>query len=758
MTVSMTGQLGDVFGGEPGEVLRSLLDHAASLVPGAQAAVSLVDAGRVRTVATTESDLLRAGPDEALTSHLVSGDEALIVPDTRLDARFAGRACPVTARFYAGHQLVGSGATVLGVLSVWHEHPQDPGEAAVRSLARTARYAAAVVGSNIALFERDRDRAILAATGRVLKLITDGAELRAVLRALVRAVEHSVPDTIGSILLLDGDVLRHGAMGARLPNEFQLAIDGEPIGPFAGSCGTAAFTGETVIVSDIATDERWRDYRGLALRHGLRACWSVPVMAADGQSLGTFALYYKAVRVPSQRDVDQIERWASVASLAITRARHAQALRSAATHDPLTGLPNRTELLQKLATAHPSADRGVGVLFVDLDQFKFVNDTFGHQLGDQFLRATARRLTSAVGDENVVSRFGGDEFLVFCSALDESQTASRLAHRIVDSLRQPMSLQGHTLSMSASVGVATAFDADARPMLDLIGDADLAMYAAKRAGRNSVAMFTSSLRRSAAQRLSLEAELALALANGEIECAYQPSVDLRTGAVRGVEALARWASPTRGPVPPLEFIPVAEDGGLIHDVGARVLRLACAQLARWRQVSPVWQDVRVWVNVSARQLTDMAILDVVDRVLAETSVPPSALGIEVTESCFMDAAAVARAVLAQLRELGILIAIDDFGTGYSSLSQLRQLPVDVLKIDRQFVSDMREDGRIVDAILTLAGALDLAVVAEGIETAEQCEQLSTSGCAMGQGYLWSRPVTGAELTDRIAAVKGRFAV
>jgi EAL domain-containing protein (putative c-di-GMP-specific phosphodiesterase class I) len=347
---------------------------------------------------------------------------------------------------------------------------------------------------------------------------------------------------------------------------------------------------------------------------------------------------------------------------------------------------------------------------------------------------------------------------VLCPSVGDSAAAEALARRIVTSLQQPISIFGTTLSLSASIGVAVSGDATSI-RFDLVEDADLAMYAAKRSGRNSVALFSPDLREHVVRRLSLEADLNLGLVAGELACVYQPTVDLATGRIAGVEALLRWNSPSRGRVGPQVFIPVAEESGLIAHVGELVLRQATSQLVQWRAASELWRGITMWVNVSFRQLRDEGFVELVAGTLQACGLPPERLGLEVTESSVMDEQSPALTTLLELRKLGVRIAIDDFGTGYSSLAQLRRLPVDVLKIDRQFIADMElrsEDGKIVETILSMAGSLGLSVVAEGVETDAQRRRLEAYGCPLAQGYLWSRPLAPDDLAELVDGTSGEL--
>ncbi len=510
-----------------------------------------------------------------------------------------------------------------------------------------------------------------------------------------------------------------------------------------------------MIVSDIAVDERWRDYADLAIGHGLRACWSVPITEPDGTVVGAFAIYHREVRHPQQHELDQLARWVNLAEVAIGRARGIAALRAAAHRDPLTGLVNRPQLLRELETRlrGPAAD-DVAVLFIDLDRFKAINDTLGHHVGDHFLKVVAARLSSRAGADDVVARFGGDEFVVLTSAPDPG-TVKQLGRAMLDVLGPPMTALGQTVRVTASIGLATAGSTPgAASATTLVGDADLAMYDAKAQGRAGVTWFAPVMRERAQDRLQIQIDLDRAIDNGELYCVYQPKVEVRSAAVVGVEALLRWQSPTRGLVSPLVFIPLAEECGLIGRVGKLVLRQACAQLAAWRAADPAWRHRDVWVNVSVHQLADPGFSSLVHQTLADTGLAATGLGLEITESSFMDDAHLARGVLYDLRALGIGIAIDDFGIGFSSMSRLKRFPVDVLKIDREFVTDIAEDpidAQIVAGLLALAGSLGLQVVAEGVETQAQRDRLLELGCGWAQGFFWSPPLPADELAALVAA-------
>ncbi len=434
-----------------------------------------------------------------------------------------------------------------------------------------------------------------------------------------------------------------------------------------------------------------------------------------------------------------------------SRARAESATRRRVTHDALTDLPNR-ELLQETVTrwGHRAAaeQQEISLLFIDLDRFKMINDHWGHQVGDELLCAVADRLGGQVRGTDLVCRIGGDEFVIALASPSHTALAESLADRVLALFARPFELSVGSVVVSASIGVAKA--TGAAEALALIRDADTAMYKAKGSGRNAYALFDTSLRDEVRDRLTLEQALRGALERGELYATYQPIVDLATGELDGYETLMRWEHPELGAVTPLRFIPIAEETGLIVDAGAWLLRESVRQLAAWRaERGPGARPLHVSVNVSVRQLRDQELVTVVRDVLAETGLPPAALWLEITESGVMEDLETALATLDALHDLGVTMAVDDFGTGYSSLSYLNRLPVGIVKLDRSFVSEVGERGAnesIVRAVLALAGALDLKVVAEGVETELQRDWLRAQGCDLAQGWLFGKPLRAEAFT------------
>jgi diguanylate cyclase (GGDEF)-like protein/PAS domain S-box-containing protein len=416
-------------------------------------------------------------------------------------------------------------------------------------------------------------------------------------------------------------------------------------------------------------------------------------------------------------------------------------------HDSLTGLPNRTLFIDRAERLLALANRDqipVSVLFVDLDNFKTFNDGMGHPAGDELLVAVARRMSNTVRAEDLLCRFGGDEFVVLVDPRPPSIQANALAERLADVLRTPFEIDGRVISVTASVGIANGVDLSVE---DLVRDADIAMYQAKAAGKNQVVAFAPEMVDIANERLQLVIDLQRAIEESEFVVLFQPIIELGDQSVTGMEALVRWQHPTRGRLSPFEFIPAAEENGMIVEIGRLVLRQACVQAVSWRFAE---RNLTLSVNLSARQLSSATLLEDVSSILDETGFEAASLVLEITETTIMQDAEAAVGRLSALKELGVRLAIDDFGTGYSSLSYLRKIPVDILKIDRSFVADLHDSSEavaIVHSLIDLGRTLDLDLVAEGVELEEQLRELRSQHCHKAQGFLFARPLDAEQLDD-----------
>jgi len=725
---------------------------------------------------------------------------------------------------------------------------------------------------------------------RMLALMATGAPLHAVLDAFVHSYETSFSGVICSILLVNGNgqQLHHGAAPS-LPQAFCDAIEGLTIGARAGSCGTAAFTGKTVIVADIATDPLWADFADLALSFSLRACWSVPIMSTHNKVLGTFATYYHEPRTPHSDELLAIERSGSLIGLLIEHSKVAQdvqtqraalheseeryrtlvewspqavvvhrdglilyvnaaaarlmrapstdeligrslgdallpqdredglararaalhrkssgrirlerlrrfdgstvdvevqntvityhgepavylvandiskrleaeeTIHSLAFYDPLTGLPNRRLLMDRLQQALLATGRKHqfgALMLLDLDNFKNINDLVGHDVGDQLLKQVASRLQHCIRKSDSVARVGGDSFMVLLetsatTAVESAQYAENIAAKISAALSEPYTLDGLGYTCTPSIGIVV-FHQGTDVREEVAKKADAAMYQAKSAGRNTLRFFDPGMQAQAQARAEFEQTMRLGFENREFSLNYQIQVDI-FGQTTGVEALVRWHSNKLGSVSPAQFIPVAEDNGLILPIGQFVLETACAQLMVWAH-HPVMATWTVAVNVSARQFAQERFVLSVAEALQKTGANPALLKLELTESMLVKNVHHVIEKMNAVKSMGVSFSLDDFGTGYSSLSYLKLLPLAQLKIDQSFVRDLLTDNNdtvIARTIIALGHSLGMKVIAEGVETPDQRAMLTEMGCDAFQGYYFGRPVPAADLLPPI---------
>ena len=575
--------------------------------------------------------------------------------------------------------------------------------------------------------------------------LADERPLEDVADQLCRRVEELAPDVVCSILHVDPQGLIHPLGGPSLPADYSVALDGTPIGADVGCCGAAAFSGEAALAIDIDSDPRWVRFKTRPLEVGLRACWSSPIKARDGRAIGTFAFYFRECRGPSRWHQRIIDACTALSALAIERHEARAAIARIAFYDMLTGLPNRARIPGLIAEAISAcADGGhVAIAFVDADNFKDVNDTLGHAAGDQFLVALANRLRAQIGPDDMLGRLGGDEFVVVLPNRNAAE-ASAAAEQITAALAVPLTLGKRQVPMSASMGLSLYPD-NAMDIDTLIKQADAAMYKAKGAGRATYRFFSADMDKLAEQRLMLSTALRHAIANDVLRLHYQPQIRTRDGTIHGVEALARWNDPVLGDVSPAKFIPLAEECGLIEQIGLWSIKEACRQMADWRQAG---LDIpAVAVNLSPINFQNANLAAQVAQILAAHDLAPNFLILEITEGVFLNERAAVLATMGELRRLGIGLSLDDFGTGYSSLSRLAQLPIDELKIDRSFMRDVGIDSSaraIVTSVVRVGQSLNLAVVAEGVETEAQRALLAELGCDAIQGFLYARPLPAAD--------------
>ena len=575
---------------------------------------------------------------------------------------------------------------------------------------------------------------------RILERIAQETPLEEIFRQITELVRTQLPRSTSRVMLRRGPRLVLAA-GSAPDSTFTDRTASIPIEPNAACAGAAAYWGKAVIVESSANcpgDPEADDAR----EAGYGACWSAPLIAGAGHINGVLTVYREMEGAPDQYEYMLLDKAAQLAALAIERRLWTDSLMHQAQHDYLTGLPNRLLFRDRLQQAIARGRRNgtcTALLYIDLDGFKLVNDTLGHPVGDQLLQSVAQRLEARVRASDTLARMGGDEFTLIASDLRETSAAEELARSILALLKAPFAVEGHELYVSASIGVAVA-PRDGEDEDNLQRYADAALYCAKRNGKGTYRVFTPESDDRVVDRLGLQTDLHHALEQRQLHLVYQPQVDLMDGQLLGFEALLRWEHPHLGVISPSKFIPIAEETGMILEIGAWVFREACRQLRQWQDEG---LRVRIAVNVSALQFGQDEWEEMVRQTIDEFGVDSALLDLEVTESMLLSNINDAAERMRRLRKIGVNLSIDDFGTGYSSLSYLRSLPVDKLKIDLSFVREI-QDGRqspaIVKAIIDLANGLGLRVTAEGVETAYQKDVLRNLQCAEAQGFYFGRPV------------------
>jgi diguanylate cyclase (GGDEF)-like protein len=504
---------------------------------------------------------------------------------------------------------------------------------------------------------------------------------------------------------------------------------------------------EPLFVKDIASEQGFS--RTLAARQaGLHGALALPI-TAGGRVFGVIELFSAEPLQPDEALTQLLKSLGAQIGQSFQRKLAEDQLRFIGTHDSLTELPNRTMFNEGLRHAlNQSArhNRGLAVMFIDIDRFKVVNDSLGHSAGDRLLQDCAKRLTECLRESDIVARLGGDEFVVMIENFTGPRDAITVAQKVLVALATPFFVDGQEFLMSASIGIST-FPDDGADVETLVKNADIAMYRAKDQGRNNYQFYSAQMNKHTFERLAMESSLRRAVERNEFVLHYQPKLDLRTGAIAGVEALVRWKHPDWGMVSPAQFIPLAEETGLIVQIGEWVLKTACEQSRQWRDQG--MPGVRVAVNLSARQFAQESLLQDVARIIAESGLTPESLELEITESMVMQNPERARETLQKLKAMGISLSMDDFGTGYSSLAYLKKFPIDCVKIDRSFIKDIpvdADDMAITKGVIALGHSLRLKVVAEGVETKEQQEFLQANDCDEMQGFLFSKPLPAEEVT------------
>jgi diguanylate cyclase (GGDEF)-like protein/PAS domain S-box-containing protein len=574
---------------------------------------------------------------------------------------------------------------------------------------------------------------------RVLEMVAKNVEIETILNYLAQMVQRNCPDLRCSVLLFrNGDLAQ--VAGATLSRDAVARFQESGFGAEGGSLELGPFPVP-------------------APHEETGSIWPVPILSDSGATLGAFALGCGVRRKPSPEELEVISESRRLAAIAIEQRQQTDKLAHQAQRDALTGLPNRALFEDRLHVALDQAGREgwlAAVLFVDLDRFKEVNDTAGHSVGDSLLQQVAGRLESCVRRTDTVARWGGDEFTLLLTGLRDQQYVVTVAQKLLDALRAPFHIDSHELSVTASIGVAV-YPKDGKDASTLQGNADVAMYRAKGRGKNRLHLFLPETDIRTLEPVEIENGLLQALENGDLQLRYQPQVGL-DGGITGLEALLFWNHPELGFISPTQFIPVAEECGLIVPIGTWVLKQACRQAAEWRSAGLA--PVEIAVNVSATQFARADFAGVVAGILEETGFEARSLELELTESVVMNNIEECNRQMRRLRSLGVGIAIDDFGTGYSSLSHLRNLPIDTIKIDQSFLVGLDTEPNampLLKTIVALAHSLGLRAVAEGVETERQLEALRQVGCDRAQGYLTGEPMPSDGVSRLLTRSRAFFA-
>jgi diguanylate cyclase (GGDEF)-like protein len=585
-----------------------------------------------------------------------------------------------------------------------------------------------------------------------LELIVRFRSLNDILECITHNIEKEFPNVRCSILLLDesGKHLLTGAAPS-LPDFYNEAVNNVEIGLGVGSCGTATYLGERVIVEDIMSHPYWEKYKDLAKKAHLASCWSEPIKDSTGKVLGSFAMYHHEKSSPTASDLELIEQFAYLSSISIERERANKLIWHQANFDSLTGLPNRNMMVEHLQQAIKVAqrtDKKIMIAFLDLDNFKDVNDNLGHEKGDLLLIEAANRIKNSVREQDMVARLGGDEFVIILNDIEQQDGVNIVATKLVNCLSEPYHLDDEVVYSSASIGF-TLFPDDSTEIDLLLKNADQAMYGAKNAGRNQAYFFTENMRAAADKRLELIQDLRKAIENNEFFVVYQPIICLKEDDIFKAEALIRWKHPDKGIINPLDFISIAEETGLLIEISDLLFMDVIEQVLYLRKNFN--DKFQISINTSPVQYKkNSGNISNWLNYLNEHNIPVDAIALEITENLLMSSQAGMKDSLDAVRQASVDLSIDDFGTGYSSFSYLREYKTEYLKIDKSFVQKMsydNADAALCEAIIMMAKKLNIQVIAEGIETEAQKSLLATFGCDFGQGYLLSKPLSSNNLTE-----------
>ncbi|MBE9067451.1 EAL domain-containing protein [Leptolyngbya cf. ectocarpi LEGE 11479] len=609
------------------------------------------------------------------------------------------------------------------------------------------RKAVRLVGTHVDITARKKSEAFDDKNAEILEMIATGKPASEIYPEIALMYEGRHPGLRCSMLELEDGHLMHGGAPS-LPKEYCEAVHGLKNGPNVGSCGTSTYTGKRVLVENIETDPKWAKIKHVALPHGMRCCWSEPIKSSSGIVLGAFGMYYNYPALPNEEESNDLKSAARLAGIVMERDHAQKRIRELAYVDDLTRIANRAHFYQNLEVSIKRSDRNTsrfGLLYIDLDNFKSVNDSLGHGAGDLLLQEIAKRLQNVAREIDFVARLSGDEFCILVNDIDDDYAAAHVAQRCLDVISRPVELSARKFTPACSIGIAHYPD-DGQDLSTLIKAADTSLYAAKERGKNQYTFYKPELTQKAEYRFRVEQNLREAVEKQQLSLVYQPQVEILTGNIIGVEALSRWHHPQLGQVSPVEFIATAERIGMIKPLTEWVLRTACNQAVAWKQAG--LPAIRMAVNISPVHFLDKDFVSLIKRVIDETGMVPSELELEVTESV-VQTDRQNLSIFQELKNIGVLLAIDDFGTGYSSFASLKHLTVDCLKIDKYFIHDMLSDKKskvLIGSMIEMCRNLEHNIVAEGVETAEQCHTLQKFGCETAQGYFFSTPIGSDEVS------------
>jgi diguanylate cyclase (GGDEF)-like protein/PAS domain S-box-containing protein len=608
-----------------------------------------------------------------------------------------------------------------------------------------------LIGTHVDITHQKKAELFDKRSTKIIEMIAMGKPTCEIYNEIALMYEERHPGLRCSMLELEGNKLLHGGAPS-LPKGYCKAVHGLENGPEVGSCGTSTYTGKRVLVENIETDPKWKDLKSVAMPYGMRSCWSEPIKSSTGKVLGAFGMYYDHPALPSEEESKDLLSAARLTGIVMEREQNQKSIRNLAYTDELTKLSSRTHFylsIDDLVKKCARNQKKFGLLYIDLDNFKNVNDSLGHDVGDVLLKEVAQRLKKACREIDFVARLSGDEFCIAVNDVVDEYDSTHVAQRCLELISKPVELAGRKFIPACSIGIAHYPD-DGINLQAILKAADTALYEAKDLGKNRYAFYDKNLTRKVEYRFKIEQYLREAIEKQQLSLAYQPKIDINTGNIISVEALCRWNHPILGQVLPTNFISMAEQIGMIKPLTEWVLKTACNQLTYWKETG--FPDVRMAVNISPHHFIDSDLVPLIKRIVKETNILPDELELEFTEGV-VQTNNENLTVFEQLKKLGILLAIDDFGVGYSSFASLKNLNVDFLKIDKYFIDDMLTDNKaklLISSMIEMGHNLGHKVTAEGIEQKEQLNMLQALGCDSAQGYLFSKPVSAEQMSKLLA--------